>query len=446
MKMKLVKICIASIAMIFFMSEISGQNTRMIDQVVAVVGDKKVLQSDVESQLMQMRAQGIRSGNLRCDILNELISQKLLLIQAEKDSVMVSENQVESQLDMRLRYFIRQIGSKEELEEYYNKSIPEIRADFRALLREQIRTQQMRNQLIKDVKISPGEVERFYRNIPEDSIPMINQKVQIAQIVKYPSESDQAETQARRRLLELRKRILEGEKFSTMAVLYSEDRGTSRKGGELGYRTAEELDPEFADAAFSLQEGEISGIVESSYGYHIIKLLDRRDDEVNVRHILIKPNISPEQQLEVRKKLDSIATEIRKGRLSFEEAAMKFSDDQQYRRNGGLLVNPQNASNEFELDQLPQADYNAVEDLKEGEISDPYQTQDENGKMIFKIIRLQDEKQKHQANLKADFSTIQQMALRKKQSQVINEWIRKKKKNTYIHIDDRFSDCMMAAY
>ncbi len=446
MKMKLVKTCIAFIAMISFMPEISGQNTRMIDQVVAVVGDKKVLQSDMESQLMQMRAQGMGSGNLRCEILSELISQKLLLIQAEKDSVMVSENQVESQLDMRLRYFIRQIGSKEKLEEYYNKSIPEIRADFRTLLREQIRTQQMRNQLIKDVKISPGEVERFYRNIPEDSIPTINQKVQIAQIVKYPPESEQAETKARRRLLQLRKRILEGEKFSTMAVLYSEDRGTSNKGGELGYRTAEELDPEFADAAFSLQEGEISGIVESSYGYHIIKLLDRRDDEVNVRHILIKPNIAPEQHLKVRKKLDSIATEIRKGRLSFEEGAMKFSDDQKFRRNGGLLVNPQNASNEFELDQLPQADYNAIEGLNEGEISDPYQTQDENGKMIFKIIRLQDKKQKHQANLKSDFSTIQQMALRKKQNKIINEWIREKKKNTYIHIDNRFRDCMMAAY
>jgi peptidyl-prolyl cis-trans isomerase SurA len=421
-----------------------GQKAKLIDQVVAVVGDKKILQSDVESQIMQMRAQGMGSSNLRCNILNELISQKLLLIQAEIDSIEVSSNQVESQLDMRLRYFIRQIGSREKLEEYYNKSIPEIKADFRELLQEQIRTQKMRNQLIQNVGVTPEEVKEFYKNMPEDSIPMINQKVQIAQIIKYPPESDQAEKQARQRLLELRRRILDGEKFSTLAVLYSEDRGTSSKGGELGYRTAEELDPEFADAAFSLQEGEISGIVESSYGYHIIKLLDRREDEVNVRHILIKPQIGPDQRVKVKTKLDSIATEIRKGNISFEQAAIKFSDDRKYKRNGGLLVNPQNASNEFELDQLPQADYNAVKDLNVGEISNPYQTTDEMGKMIFKITKLNERTKKHKANLKHDFSELQQMALQKKKQEEIQKWISEKKKNTYIHIDDSFDNCKIA--
>lgn len=421
-----------------------AQNSRLIDQVAAVVGDKTVLQSDLESQIMQMRAQGMRSSNLRCDLLNELISQKLLLIQAETDSVEVSANQIEEQLDMRLRYFIRQIGSREKLEQYYNKSIPEIREDFRDLLSEQLRTQKMRQQLIQDVKVSPSEVQEYYKNMPEDSIPMVNQKVQIAQIVKYPSESSEAEREARQRLLELRKRILDGEKFSTLAVLYSEDRGTSGKGGELGYRTSEELDPAFADAAFSLQEGEVSGIVESSYGYHLIKLIDRRDDEVNVRHILIKPNIGPEQRQKVMTRLDSIATEIRKGNISFEQAAIEFSDDKQYKRNGGVLVNPQNASNEFELDQLPQADYNAIKDLNEGEVSDPYQSQDEKGKMIFKITRLQEKTEAHKANLKNDFSTIQQMALQKKQQETLQKWIKNKKANTYIHIDDSFRNCEIA--
>jgi peptidyl-prolyl cis-trans isomerase SurA len=384
------------------------------------------------------------SSDLRCDLLNELISQKLLLIQAEKDSVEVSGNQIDQQLDMRLRYFIRRIGSREKLEQYYNKSIPEIRADFRELLSEQLRTQKMRQQLIQDVKVSPSEVEEYYKNMPEDSIPMVNQTVQIAQIVKYPPESDKAEKQARQRLLELRKRIMDGEKFSTLAVLYSEDRGTSSKGGELGYRTSEELDPEFADAAFSLQEGEVSGIVESSYGYHLIKLMDRREDEVNVRHILIKPNIGPEQRKQVLARLDSIAAEIRKGNLPFEKAAIEFSDDKRYKRNGGILVNPQNASNEFELDQLPQADYNAVKDLNVGEVSEPYQSQDENGKMIFKITKLQDKIKAHKADLKNDFSTLQQMALQKKQQRIIQNWINEKKSNTYIHVDKTFRNCEIA--
>ncbi len=445
MHLNLKKIWTTALLLIIIIPASLAQSPRLIDQVVAIVGDKTILQSDIESQVMQMRAQGMSSSNLRCDLLNELISQKLLLIQAEKDSVEVSSNQIDQQLDMRLRYFIRRIGSKEKLEQYYNKSIPEIREDFRELLSEQLRTQKMRQQLIQDVKVSPSEVEEYYKNMPEDSIPMVNETVQIAQIVKYPPESNKAEKQARQRLLELRKRIMDGEKFSTLAVLYSEDRGTSSKGGELGYRASEELDPEFADAAFSLQVGEVSGIVESSYGFHLIKLIDRRDDEVNVRHILIKPNIGPEQRKQVSAQLDSIATEIRKGNISFEEAAIKFSDDKKYKRNGGLLVNPQNASNEFELDQLPQADYNAVKDLNEGEISEPFQSQDENGKMIFKITKLQERIQAHKANLKNDFSNIQQRALQKKQQGVIQNWINEKKTNTYIHIDKTFRNCDIAA-
>ena len=423
-----------------------AQNGKLIDQVVAVVGDKKVLQSDIESQRMQFRAQGMTSENLRCDLLNELISQKLLLIQAETDSVMVSENQVESQLDMRLRYFIRQIGSRQKLEDYYNKSLPEIRQDFRELLREQLRTQQMRRQLIQDVSVSPSEVQEFYKNMPEDSIPVINKKVQIAQVVKYPEQSNQAERQARQRLLELRERITEGGKFSTLAVLYSEDRGTSSKGGELGFRTAEELDPAYADAALSLQEGEVSGVVESAFGYHIIKLIERRGDEVNTRHILIKPSIKPEQKQKVINKMDSLATEIRKGNLTFEKAAVEHSDDRQYRMNGGLLVNPNNASNEFQLDELPQPDYNAVKDLKVGEISDPYEAADEKGKTLFKIIKLVSQTDRHKANIKEDFSRLSQMALQKKQQELTQKWIEKKKKETYIHINESFRDCNLKVY
>ena len=447
MQLQQIKKTVFTLVLIFSILPVaSAQNGMLIDQVVAVVGDKKILQSDIESQRMQFRAQGMRSENLECDILREMISQKLLLIQAEKDTVMVSENQVESQLDMRLRYFIRQIGSREKLEAYYNKSIPEIRQDFRELLREQMRTQQMRQQLISDVEVSPSEVKTYYKNMPDDSIPVINRKVQIAQTVMYPPESQQAERDARQRLLDLRKRIQEGERFSTLAVLYSEDRGTSSKGGELGFRTAEELDPAYADAAFSLQEGEISGVVESAYGYHIIKLIERREDEVNTAHILIKPRINQEQKQRVETRLDSIAREIRKGSITFEQAAIEFSDDEEYKRNGGLLVNPNNASNEFELDELPETDYSAVKDLKVGEVSDPYESQDQKGKTLFKIIKLVSENDRHKATIKEDYNILSQMATQKKKQETIQQWIEKKKKETYIHINETFRDCNIQIY
>lgn len=444
--MQLKRTVIATLLLFTIIPMSQAQNGKLIDQVVAVVGDKKILQSDIESQRMQFRAQGMDSENLRCDLLKELISQKLLLIQAEIDSLQVSENQVESQLNMRLRYFIRQIGSREKLEQYYNKSMPEIRQDFRELLREQIRTQQMRRQLISDVKVSPAEVREYYKNMPEDSIPMINKKVQLAQIIKYPPESTQAERAARQRLLDLRERIMEGEKFSTLAVLYSEDRGTSSKGGELGFRTADELDPAYADAAFSLQEGEVSSVVESAYGYHIIKLLERRDDEINTRHILIKPQISQSQKQKVKSRLDSLAKEIRTGEIPFKQVAIKHSDDKKYKMNGGILVNPNNASNEFELDELPQPDYNAVKDLKVGEISDPYETTDEKGKTLFKVIKLVSKTNRHKANIEEDFSTLSQMATQKKQQEIVAKWIEQKKKETYIHVDGSFQDCEMNTY
>jgi peptidyl-prolyl cis-trans isomerase SurA len=442
MQLPLKKIVLITFLFITLIPLAHSQNgSKLIDQIVAVVGNKKILQSDIESQRMQFRARGMNSENIRCDILEEMINQKLLLMQAEIDSVQVSSNQVESQLDMRLRYFIRQIGSREKLEQYYNKSIPEIRQDFRELLREQLRTQKMRRQIIQDVTVSPAEVKSFYQQMPEDSIPVINKKIQIAQIVKYPEQSYEAERQARQRLLDLRERIQKGEKFSTLAVLYSEDRGTSSKGGELGFRTAEELDPAYADAAFSLQEGEVSSVVESAYGYHIIKLMERRGDEINTRHILIKPKIKPQQKQKVITKLDSLATEIRKGNIPFEKAAIEHSDDKKYKLNGGLLVNPNNASNEFELDELPQPDYNAVKDLKVGEVSDPYEAKDEKGQSIFKIVKLVSKTERHKANLKQDFSRLSQLAKQHKQQQIIKEWLNKKRQETYIHIDNKFKHC-----
>ncbi len=440
MLLNLKKSLITSILLFSFLLASFAQDKILIDQVVAIVGDKKILQSDIENQLLQMRGQRYATMN-ECQVLKDLVSQKLLLIQAQKDSLTVSSNQIESELERRIQYFVRQIGSEEKLEEYYNKSIPEIKQDFRKLLREQMLTQKMQGQLMQEMEVSPKEVKQYYKNLPEDSIPVINNTVQINQIVKYPSETEKAEMEARNRLLELRKRILKGERFSTLAVLYSDDEGTARKGGELGFRTQEELDPAFADAAFSLQEGEVSGIVESAYGFHIIKLLNREGDQVNVRHILIKPKVSMEQRQRVINKLDSIATQIRKDEMTFEKAALDFSDDKKYKMNGGLLVNPNTSTNKFQLEELPNEDYQAIQELQVGEISAPYEAQDENGKTLFKIIRLKSRTERHKANLEMDYNRIKQAALQNKRQKYIQKWLTKKKDETYIHIDESFREC-----
>ena len=435
------RILILNFLLLFITTITFGQDKVLIDQVVATVGDKKILQSDIENQMLQLKARRYSSSDLECEVFKDLVSQKLLLIQAEKDSINVSSNQIESELERRIQYFVRQIGSRQALEDYYNKTMPEIKQDLRKMLQEQLMTQKMKRQLVTDIDISPKEVKTFYKNLSEDSIPMIDEKVQINQIIKYPEETEKAESKAREELLELRKRILDGERFSTLARLYSDDPATSRDGGELGLRSEKELDPAFADAAMRLQEGEVSSIVESAYGFHIIKLINREGDQFNVRHILKTPEVSYKQKQKVLSKLDSIARIIRTDEYSFKKAALKFSQDKKYRLNGGLLVNPQDASNEFKLEQLPSADYEAIKNLKAGEISEPFEAQDENGKTVFKILKLKDKIAAHKANLEHDYDVIKKLAEQKKQQQKVQEWLEKKQNSTYIRIDESFKDC-----
>lgn len=441
MRLKQRNILILPILFLFLTSAAFSQNKVLVDQIAARVGDKKILQSDIENQILQLKARRYSSSDIECEVFQDLLAQKLLLIQAEKDSLEVSANQINSQLERRLQYFIRQTGSQKKLEEHYNKSMPEIRQDLREMLKEQILTQKMKRQLVSGIDISPSEVKSFYKNLPKDSIPMVDEKVQINQIIKYPEETEESEARAREELLELRKRILDGEKFSTLARLYSDDPATARKGGELGLRSAEELDPAFSDVAFGLQEGEVSGIVESSYGFHVLKLINREGDQVNVRHILKTPEVSFKQKQKTKSKLDSIARLIRSDKISFERAALKFSEDRRYRLNGGLLVNPKDASHEFKLDQLQSSDYEAIKDLKAGEISGSFEAKDEKGHTIYKIIRLKDKISSHRANLKEDFEVIRKLAKQREQQRKIQNWLNKKQQSTYIHIDEDFRHC-----
>ena len=428
---------------IFSINVANSQEKMMIDRIAATVGDKIMLQSDIENQVLQIMSQGYAtSSDMDCEVLHQLLTQKLLLTQAELDSIEVGISRIESELERRLMYFVRQVGSEKKLEEFYNKSIIEIKEDFRPLIEEQLKTQMMQNSLVSSIDASPKTVKKFYKDLPKDSIPMINTQYEINQILVYPSQNEDARNESRDKLLSLRKRIIDGERFSTLAVLYSEDPGSARRGGELGFRSRDELDPEFAKAAFRLSDdGGISRIVESEYGFHIIQLIARESNQVNVRHILIIPEVNIEQKIAAKNKLDSISNLIKLDSLHFNKAALIFSEDDQSRLNEGLMINPMNASIRFALDELPSFEYNVIKNLKVGEISEPFESRDENGKIVYKIVKIKKMIESHRANLNDDYELIEQMTLMGKQQGIIEEWIQEKKKKTYIHIDESFLKC-----
>jgi peptidyl-prolyl cis-trans isomerase SurA len=442
MRISLLRLIFISL-IISISATISNGQEQIIDRVVCKVGDKIIMQSDVENQVLQFMAQGFgKRSELKCDVLSELMVQKLLLTQAEIDSIQVGINQVESELSRRLNYFIRQIGSQQKLEEFYNKSILEIKEDFRPLIEEQIKTQMMQGEIVSQLDASPKDVKKFYNDLDKDSIPMVNAKYEIKQICVYPPKNNVTKNESREKLLEIRQRIIDGERFSTLAVLYSEDPGSARRGGELGFRTRDEYDPAFAKTAFSLKDdGGISRIVESEYGFHIIQLIAREGDQVNVRHILVIPKIKIEQKLIAKTKLDSVSNLIRLDSINFEKAALKFSEDEQSKFNKGYMLNQANTSTQFELEELIKEEYNVIKDLKLGEVSEPFESQDSKGKTVFKIAKVSKVIDAHKANLKEDYSLIENMTIISKQQNAFETWLKEKKAKTYIYVDKSFFDC-----
>ncbi len=420
------------------LSPASGQ--MLIDGIVAVVGDYTILQSEIEQEYVQYRSQGYNSGDLKCLMIEQLLQDRLLLDQAKIDSIEITESSVEGELNKRLQYFIRQFGSKEELEAYFHKTALEIKEDFRESIRNQLLAQKMQFEITSKISITPSEVKAFFNSIPKDSIPNIDAMVEIEQIVAYPPLGDEVIFQVREKLLELRKRIMDGEDFGTLAILYSEDASASNEG-EIGYMSKAELDPEYAKAAYSLKPGQVSKIVESQFGFHIIQLIDRKDDRVNTRHILIKPIIPAESRKTAIERLDSILMLVHADSISFETAAQRFSQDKKSRMNFGLVINQSSNSSLFEINELDPKDYLLIRDMNVGEISRPYESIDENKKTLYKIVKLKSRTDPHRANLKQDYVLLQNLALADKRTKIISKWVQDKQSDTYIHIDSRYSDC-----
>ncbi len=436
------KIKILLLLSILTIISVQAQDKKILDQVVAIIGKQVILQSDLETQAIQLKAQGYySSGDLLCEILEEMMYSKLLVNQAILDSVEVGDSEINSEMERRLNYFINQIGSEAKLEEYYKKSIPEIKEEFREVIKDQLLAQRMQQKVTADLKVTPQEVKSFYKSLPKDSLPIINTEFELEQITVNPKIEEIEILRIKDRLREFKDRITNGESFATLAVLYSEDPGSATRGGELGFVSRGDLVPEFSAVAFNLKEGEVSKIVKTDYGFHIIQLVEKKGERINCRHILMKPKISPTEKLKARQRLDSIRTYITNKELTFKEACWKYSEDQDTRMNGGIMVNPSSGNSKWEASSLePKVAY-AIQNLKVGEVSKPFEAEDANGKTVYKIVLLKSKSEPHQANLNDDYQRIQDLTLEKKKGEFMEDWMTKKVKNTFLHIDDDFKNC-----
>ena len=411
----------------------------VVDKIVAIVGEEIILKSDIENAYLQEQGQGLvsSSSDYKTELLEKQLIQKLLLAQAQIDSISVTEEQVENAVANRIEYFISNIGSQERLEAYFGKSLEEIKDDMRGPLRELLITEQMQQKIVEKIRITPSEVRNYFKRLPKDSLPEMPDRYELQQIVLRPRISDAEKERIRERLREYRDQILKGEKtFNTLAVLYSEDPGSATRGGELGYIPRNQLDPAFAEAAFNLKPGKISKIVESEFGFHIIQLIDRQGEKINVRHILLQPKIAEEEKEEALHRLDTIRQYINEDKMTFEEAAMYFSSDKQTRNNGGLVADPQTGESRIARANIPGEMAKEINNLKVGEVSMPFVTHSERGLEEYKIVKIKEFYPRHRANLEDDWQNFELMLTNEKQMDKLEKWVKEKQANTYIHIDE----------
>lgn len=425
----------------------AGAQDNVIDEVVWVVGDEAILKSDVETERLNAQYEGRRfGGDPYCIIPEQLAIQKLYLHQAAIDSIEASEQEILGELERRTNWLIDKIGSKEKVEEYYNKTSTQIREMLRENIRDGITVRSMQRKIVGDIKLTPAEVRRYFKGLPQDSIPFVPTQVEV-QIITLEPEIPQTEIdRVKKTLRDYTDRVNSGDiSFSLLARMYSEDEGTRRRGGELGFMGRAELVPEYANVAFNLQDpNKVSKIVESEFGFHIIQLIEKRGDRVNTRHILLKPQVE-EKDLEASLlRLDSIANDIRKEKFSFDEAATYLSQDKETRNNHGLMANPMNGTARFEMQQLAQVSQEAakmVENMNVGEISKPFTMINAKGKEICAIVKLKTRIDGHKATIAEDYQRLKAIVMEKRSAEKLDKWIREKQKHTYVRINEKWQQC-----
>ncbi len=419
---------------------------QVIDEIVAQVGDNVVLLSDVEAQKLQLKSQGANiTSNTKCEILEELLYEKLLLNQAEVDSIEVTDGQVNAEMENRLRTIEQQIGSREKLEDFYGKSYTQIKEEFREVIRDRMMSQEMERQITQDITVSPEDVQEFFKSIPKDSIPYINEKIAIQQIVVYPKITQTSKNDVIEQLREWRTDILEGNRsFSAVATVHSEDQGSRRQGGKIEATRGMMVKP-FEAAAFSLQVGEISDVVETQYGYHIIKLLDRKGDNYTIQHILMSPEVGSEELSTAAALIDECYSRLQRNEITWKEAVLEYSEDDDTRQNQGNLSNPYTGDQYWDVSQINQIDpqiFGLVNGMKLGDLSQPaLYTDQKNRKEGVRIVRIKDRTEPHVANLKDDYNFIKKASENDKKSKKITKWVNSSIGKTYIRISENLEGC-----
>lgn len=436
------------ISVLFVISYAQGfgqLQSKVIDKVVAKVGGEYILLSDVEKQYAYLKQSNPSADpGTKCEVLESIIAQKIMVNQAKLDSIEVGAEEVEAQLEFRIENILGQMGNNEEFfEDYYGQTVNEVKEWMRDDLRNQILSERMQSQIINSVIIRPEEVRAFYESIPKDSIPLLNAEVELAEIVIKPEASQESKDASYEKLLGLRQQIVnDSVDFAELATRFSDDLGSGAKGGDLGWTKRGSFVPEFEAVAYNLEVGEISEIVESQFGYHLIQLMDRRGNLIKTRHILITPEVTNADLERTKAFLDSIGTMIAEDSISFSAAVKKYSNDKvESYNNNGRMTNPTSNTTFYSTNDLPPEIYFAIEELEVGDISAPIEFQDRRGEAMYRIVMLESKTKPHIANLKQDYSRLKTFAIESKKNEYFNEWIVSKLNNTYMEVDENYRDC-----
>jgi len=430
---------------VFLLLSTLGLNAQsgLVDKVVAVIGDKIILHSDVEEQIKYLKAQqGSVPENARCQMLDQIIVQKVFLQQAFIDSLVVTPEEVNQQLDARIDQILRYMGGDiTQFEAYYNKSVPEVKEDFRNDIEDQIIMERIQASSVESITVTPSEVKKFYSSIPKDSLPYFGAEVEVSEVVMKPKVNKAELEKAKTKLIDIQSQIKSGKDFGELASIFSDDPGSAAKAGDLGWVRRGELVPEFEAAVFSLNPMEYSPIVKTEYGYHLIQLIERRGNAVNARHILVKPEITTADKELVKTKLDSIRTLIETDSISFGRAVQKYSEDESSKSNAGRLLNAQTGVSTFEVAQLPPEVFFAIDAMEVGDMTEVLEYQLPTGDMAYRFIRLDAKSKPHQANLNDDYSKIQSAALEQKKMKEMENWVDEKVGEMYINIATDYKQC-----
>lgn len=436
---KFLKIILISIGFFISATTLTAQE---IDGVAAVLEDHIILKSTVEGQYQQALSSGdLLPINAKCQILDQLLLEKLFLAEAERDSIYIGEDDVNNELERRMGVFVNMFGTEEKLEEYYGKSVYELKEEFRPDVRQQMLSEKMKTTIFSGLNVSPKEVSTFYEGIPKDSLPFFNAEVEIGQIVIMSKPTTAQKTAAKEKAKNIRKDIMDGSEFSFQALLYSDDPGSANNGGELGWVQRGIFVPDFEAVAFRLKIDEISEVVETEYGFHIIQLLEKKGNRIKARHILISPTTDETNMMTASQDLVKVKNKLDDGSLNFQEAVKEFSEDEQSKTNGGLMTNEETGNSFFEMNKLTADVALALDNKKPGDFSKilPYQARD--GKQGYRIVYLKSETPAHQASIDTDYSKIKAVAKQTKQMEALNEWVILKSKTVFVKYSSIYNDC-----